>query len=161
MPEQFYTNAPIDYDWGWTTTLIDNVGVDNHNRPIRLVEIEDEFHANCQIGRYGSGLYFALTPEQFQSQVKHNFLTLTPDQEQHYFRLTFTPGVPDKEARQAFLQYTSALKNNGEDGVSLRRDAGRWRLIVKGSKDQAEATFNRIVGEMEAILKEAMYGAVS
>ena len=77
-----YTDAKKCYDWGWTTEINpDAARTRRKNEPVRLVEIEDEYHANMQMGRYGSGLHFSLDEEHFQEELanlKYGFIVPTP-----------------------------------------------------------------------------------
>lgn len=73
-PEQYYTTAPEVYDWDYTRVLIENAGTDDRGRKVRLVEIENGYHADFQTQRYSSGNHLVLTREQFQKQVKAGFV---------------------------------------------------------------------------------------
>jgi hypothetical protein len=84
-----YTDAPHDYDWGWTHQRIDNVGKLFNNHVVRLVHIEDDYHCKMQCGRYGSGMLIALTQEQFDQWVERKDITLTPELEIHHFEKVY------------------------------------------------------------------------
>ena len=63
---RIYTSAPTEYDYPYTTVIDPEVMVLEH-RTVRLVEIETRV-ADCQIGRYESGLYFAEAPEEWEER---------------------------------------------------------------------------------------------
>lgn len=63
------TNAPEAYDWGWAHTKAQKYGMFG-DKPCRLVEVTDEFHARMQMGRYQSGLYVAMTQAQFLDECQ-------------------------------------------------------------------------------------------
>lgn len=86
---RYYTTAPKDYDWGWTTVLIDHIGESKQGKIFRLVEISDKYHADCQTARYNSGLHPAYTESQWLQELEFGFATLTPEKAVHYFYQTF------------------------------------------------------------------------
>jgi hypothetical protein len=69
---QFITNAPKEYDWGWTKEIATDIGQSpNHfTDEWRFVEVEDEFHAGMQKGRYASGMFACYTLEDWILQFK-------------------------------------------------------------------------------------------
>lgn len=78
QPLQCLTNAPVDYDYGWQTTLVENVATDSKGRPWRLCENADQWHLDQQAMRYGSGLHQCLTKqEQVDEWFEHGLLTPT------------------------------------------------------------------------------------
>ena len=89
-----YTSAPVDYDWGWCRTEIDHVAEDPQARSeekkiLRQVSVEDKYHYDHQLGRYGSGLYYALDQAQFDELVEHNLLVRTPEKQMTHHRFEF------------------------------------------------------------------------
>jgi len=162
--ERYYTDAPTNYDWGWTTTLIENVGVSRKGNPVRLVEISDGFHADHQVQRYGSGLHFAFSEEEYNKQVGLGWITPTPDKAVHSFRtvVNVEPAIEDEAKNKKLRPYVlnnrpaKATGDPDQEPVVIFESIGGsydYRLTVKGKKDQAEATLNRLVSEIEAILK--------
>jgi hypothetical protein len=151
-PEKYYTDAPADYDWGWTSVLVENVATTTKGRSVRLVEIADGFHADYQTGRYASGLYFALSPDEYSKQVELGLLTPTPDAEVHHFRRDFDleQAIGDEGKLRP---YVLDLRKGKSETTCFESLGGGYRLTVKGKKAEAEAAFNRLAGEIEAILK--------
>ena len=154
-PERCYTTAPVDYDWGWTTVLIDHVAEDERGRPVRLVEVADPWHYDYQVGRYGSGCHAAWTEEEYQKQVQAGFYKPTPDKAIHYFRkdIDVDAAMYDEAMNKALRPYVyEARKNKDNYSFSCLGGTHIYRLTVKGPKDEAEAKFNRLVQKIEAIL---------
>lgn len=75
---EIYTTAPVDYDWGWTQMVADEVALFNE-KFVRLVEITDEYHAEMQRGRYSSGMHPSWTPVEFQREVDRGYMKTLPD----------------------------------------------------------------------------------
>ena len=75
---QFFTNAPKEYDWGWTKEIAVNIGSIDNGYIWRFVEVEDEYHARMQMGRYGSGMFACYTyeewNEQFENKIPEGFV---------------------------------------------------------------------------------------
>lgn len=82
QPRQALTNAPIEYDYGWTKTInhhaatvTDKMSTDR--KVLRLIEVEDDYHFNYQIGRYGSGMNFTTsTQENLDKEIKYGYIVL-------------------------------------------------------------------------------------
>lgn len=70
-----FTTAPIDFDYGWTTEIEANAGVDK-SRPSkrwRRVEI-DAKRSDGQCMRYGSGLYPAVDSREFSKLIDYGLV---------------------------------------------------------------------------------------
>ncbi len=86
-PLQCVTNAPADYDYGWTTPLIDNLFTDDRGRSYRLVQVEDRLHFDNQVARYGSGLHATIVKQDdLDYQVKEGWIKPTQPTEQFVYR---------------------------------------------------------------------------
>jgi len=154
-----YTDAPIVYDWGWTTMIADNIGVlVAKNRPIRLVEVEDDYHFQMQTGRYASGLHITLTEEQYQDWIKRGWITPTPEKAVHYLRkvIDFDKAIGNLSKNRRLRPYVTELRKGKKDGISLESidSTASYRLTVWGPKAEAEEVFNGLVKEIEGILNE-------
>lgn len=158
-PEQYYTTAPADYDWGWTTVLIENAATDDRGRKVRLVEISDGYHADFQTGRYGSGGHFSLTADQFRSQVKAGMLTETPEAEQvvSVTKDYDLDGVVDDPVRRKKVAIFFHFKAEPVDEVtvSFKPLSGglTYRLRVHGPRVKANETFATIAAKIDAAVK--------
>lgn len=151
-PQRFYTTAPVDYDWGWTTEIITNVAVTDRGKPVRLVEIEDDYHARMQTGRYSSGLHGAWTQEQYDREVQSGWMTPTPDKSVYHFRRDFDmrPAIDDDSKHQPMLEIIHGSK---EGGYTFESSSGmHYRLIVAGPKEEAERKFADLSSRIEKIL---------
>lgn len=60
------TNAPKDYDYG-QTWQVQSVGFDTRGREIRIVASPAGYQTTYQRGRYGSGLYMACSPSDWET----------------------------------------------------------------------------------------------
>ena len=158
-PERYYTTAPADYDWGWTTVLIENAGLDDRGRKIRLVEIADGYHADFQTGRYGSGGHVSMTEEQFRRCVENKFITETPEAE-HVITLTrefdLSAVVEDPfrwKKVSAFLHF----KKEPVDGITLSFKAINgglgYKFVAHGPRVAVTALFNTVTAQVEAAIK--------
>lgn len=119
-PLQAITNAPVDYDYGWMKTLVDNIAVDGKGRPCRLVENDDEWHFQNQLLRYGSGLHFAVTEqERLESFVQFGDIVWTPDKAVKIHRIKVNMEQAADWTRQERLEFLheflSAMKEPGSD----------------------------------------------
>jgi hypothetical protein len=151
-PQRFYTTAPVDYDWGWTTEIITNVAVTDRGKVMRLVEIEDAYHANCQTGRYSSGLHAAWTQEQYDDQVRRGWITPTPDKAIYHFRRDFDmrPAIDDDSKHEPMLAIIHGSKTGG---YTFESSGGmHYRLIVTGPKEEAERKFADLSAKITGIL---------
>lgn len=75
---KIYTNAPNEYDYNYTLTLFDDIAKATtglNQNPYRVVDVPDEF-AHYQCERYSSGMYNAVTEEQFNELVKFQIIQL-------------------------------------------------------------------------------------
>jgi hypothetical protein len=72
------TQAPKDYDYGWSKEVNPNFGVDHRGRTLRLVEIPKEYHGG-QMMRYGSGLHFCciLGTVEYYKEVEAGYILLS------------------------------------------------------------------------------------
>jgi hypothetical protein len=78
QPLQCLTTAPKEYDWGWTHELATEMFKCDSGKLYRLVEVEDQFHFNMQIGRYCSGMNKTIeSNEEFQKELKSGFIQPT------------------------------------------------------------------------------------
>lgn len=59
-----YTTAPESYDWFGTKTIQEKVAI-YCSKDVRKVEMQDD-HADSQISRYLSGMYLAMSKEEFE-----------------------------------------------------------------------------------------------
>lgn len=74
-----YTNAPLDFDWGYTKTLIDNYAVykvAGSDLALRKISIDGQHEANMQIGRYWSGMYITLPQERLVQLIKEGYVLI-------------------------------------------------------------------------------------
>lgn len=155
-PEQYYTTAHRDYDWGWTTELVTNAGTDGRGKTIRLVEIADGYHADYQTGRYASGGALTLTPAEFQKQVGLGLIQATPEAD-HDIRLTRDFSFPVILDNEAIYGKVVPLveKYRAEGGLAVCKPLNGGlgtRLVVRGKRPEATAVFNQIVSEFEAAI---------
>lgn len=166
---RIYTTAPVDYDWGWTKILIDNVAITDRQKIFRLVEVDDEYHAQMQAGRYHSGMYHAYGEQEFNDFITAKFntkfqaVTLTPDLEVHYFRTSFEIfpflDTATEEETQALYNLIRSIQDTkqlpGNCGVALESRGHRYDLTVWGNKESAEDKFKELISMWYAITKEA------
>ena len=77
MGIKLYTNAPAAYDYGVEveadTGYRLNSGCDQ-DKPLRLIEVADEWRAGIQKDRNLSGLYPTLTEAEFEQWIADEFL---------------------------------------------------------------------------------------
>lgn len=158
-PEQYYTTAPADYDWGWTTVLIENAGTDDRGRKVRLVEISDGYHADFQTGRYGSGNFPVMTADQFRKEVKFGSITETPEAE-HVIALTRDYDlneVVDDPVRSKKVAIYFRFKETPVDGITVSfkpvNGGLTYRLRVHGPRITVTDTFNNIADLIAAAVK--------
>jgi hypothetical protein len=71
----YYTDAPVDYDYPYTTEIESCVGMTNcgFSKPVRLVNL-DEDRKDFQIGRYQSGLYFVCDQKTWAAEKRDMIL---------------------------------------------------------------------------------------
>lgn len=134
---KIYTTAPDRYDWGFTLMMIDNVGVTNRGKIVRLVEIEAG-RVEEQVGRYQSGLFPGWSEEQFQKEVKSNFVIKSkPSEEIHYKRLVFDVEKFIDNANAAQLEDMRLLIDQIEDtkGVLYTTGGYKYFFTITGTKD--------------------------
>jgi len=76
------TNCPDNYDYEWTvqkSTPVPGRAVLGRpdQAPYRRVELDDRengYYANYQIGRYHSGGYLVMTPEQWEKEIANGYI---------------------------------------------------------------------------------------
>ena len=78
------TNAPKAYDYGYTYELSDDIGYRvkggmDCDKPIRMIAIDDDYHAQIQKDRNFSGLHPTLTSEEFTQWVHDGLLVEAPE----------------------------------------------------------------------------------
>lgn len=147
----FYTDAPEAYDWqAWTTTLVEYVGEDNKGKPFRLVEIADDYHAESQTARYGSGSHIALTPDQWEQWTASGICyRKTPEKEIHHISRVWR--LPDElnewplDRRKCLLKLVRAV--DGTPGLSSQPnvpDSRSYTFTAIGPKEQAEKQLDEL-----------------
>jgi hypothetical protein len=149
-PVRVYTTAPVDYDWGWTKTLAENVAETDRGKPVRLVEIEDRYHADSQIGRYHSGLHLALEEDQFRKHVSYNLATFTPEQEIVHHRMTFDlkPGVFGNAATRSYFRKLILDEHQDFRFTKSPESSYHYELLVVGNR----ALFDLLTADITALL---------
>ncbi len=160
--EQYYTTAPVNYDWGWTTVLIENAGQHKNGLNVRLVSISDGYHADYQTARYGSGNFAVMTPEEFRKEVRLGSITETPEAE-HIISLTRDfdlSGISDSPARCLKIAPFLCFKNAPVKGVTISFEpvSGSgltYCLRVHGPRAVVVDKFNKLVLKLESALKES------
>lgn len=159
-PVYAYTDAPVEYDWGWTRTEVENIAIyDPKSRPrtLRKVRIEDEYHAKMQLGRYGSGMYLALEYPMYADWVKQGLIVENPIDEQiHHYRTSFDlPSDFQPDAEHPFYKrYEYYAYGEGKaENVTVKSDAfggGKYNVSVHVVGDKK--LFYRIIHELKAEL---------
>ncbi len=82
-PRQCITSAPVDFDYGWMKTIIENlfveVSISSKNlKTYRLAENDDDWHFEQQIMRYRSGLNHTIeTQGDLDYAISAGWLELT------------------------------------------------------------------------------------
>lgn len=145
--------------------LIDDVAVTDRGKSVRYVEIEDQYHAEMQVGRYFSGLFAGWTPERFQEEVNAGFVTLTPSKEVHYKSHTFDIknfiDLATTEQLDALRALIDTLQDN-MPGVEFKPNGYDYILTVFGPKSFCEQKLVDIVGKWTQIAQpvESKYVSV-
>jgi hypothetical protein len=91
------TTAPEDYDYGWTRTLVHYIATDDRGKVYRKVKVEDQWHFESQVARYGSGMNPTITSQQdLEQRIALGYLT--PHSQPltvHYLAYDLTPVVDE------------------------------------------------------------------
>jgi hypothetical protein len=132
---------------------VENVALYDGRKVIRKVSITDQFHADNQLARYGSGLHFGLSQEQFDDLADHRLMVLTPEKEVvHYRAVIMLPKDYDYDSDGPFFKaYEKYAYGEGKaDNVKVESGAfgggsKEISIYVIGDKD----LFDSIVAELE------------
>lgn len=135
------TNAPKDYDWGWTRPICDNYATaDLKDKTMRLVEVHTQYHAKLQMDRYGSGLYGAMPKAQFDADALkypdlYQLTHTRVEYRRHDFDFTLVPKWD--EGVNEFLDAIEAAKKM-DDVVSLETTSGglNYELVVNATPER-------------------------
>lgn len=145
---QCVTSAPKDYDWGWTRELIQNVFIDDRNKVYRLVEVEDDYHFDCQVQRYQSGMNAVITDQHdLDGRLKAGFLMPTDKPVVIYRRhFDFETALEWPDERLKSLK-TAIRKIRMTSEVTLETLNGglAYNVVVLGDED----LFNKVVSSLE------------
>lgn len=146
-----YTTAPVDYDWGWTKVLADNVAVTDRGESIRKVEVEDDYHADCQYKRYCSGNYFTRTPQEFDKEVRAGYARYCGNPV-YYFRgeidLSAYHDWPEAKQDTVYALIQKWQDQNSDFFKMKSMEGGLLqKLEVKGNKE----LFERVLREFKEV----------
>ena len=134
------TNAPKAYDYGWTRPICDNYATaDLKDKTMRLVEVHTQ-HAEGQMERYRSGMYFAMPKAQFDADARKypNMYQRTHtrvEYRRHDFDFTLLPEWA--EGVDELLNAVEAAKTM-DDVASLETNSGglTYELVVNATPER-------------------------
>jgi hypothetical protein len=152
-PRQCLTNASLRYDYGWQKTLVENIAVVvKDSKPLRLCENEDDYHFNCQLMRYSSGMNFTIeTQQRLDAEIEAGYIALTENPTPIFRLFASTPEAYKWESSRV-NQFMSAIESFrfGQYGIleettmpiAVKALSGglEWLIRVKGKDNLATIT---------------------
>lgn len=151
QPLQCLTTAPSDYDWGWTKELATNVFNSYSGKIFRLVEVEDQYHFDMQVGRYYSGSHLVIeSNETLLKELNSEFISPT-NAAKHIYRHTFdfeniVHMEPDKI--DLYLSKVEELKKNPNLKIDLLKGGLGLYIEYKEIDKNGEKEFLSIVNDV-------------
>jgi hypothetical protein len=136
---QCVTTAPEAYDYGWATTVIDNLYVTDSGKVMRLVQNEDQWHFNEQMKRYSSGGNLTISNQiQLDEFLTYGWIKPTEDPRpiyREYFDFEDLLTEASNEDIQRILDCVEEIQKMSEVKLEVKKGGYAYSLEIIKDKD--------------------------